>query len=267
MAKSLPILIIVPHGGYRVPDELKGYERVNRFDLFYSADSCANDLFAFGDRGATVISTDISRLFVDVDRPHTLLPPGSDDGVIKRETPAGKPVFDEGAFPDEIAIANLIRRYHLPFHTQVEAATQSVGHALIIDCHVMMPVGPKSAADAGRPRPLVTIENAAHGRSGRYTTCPDELAGALKQALEKFFESEPASVAGRIAINTPSFNGHILNRYGNAGIPMLRLSVSRSLFFTERYFNETTMRVDAARISALRDRLWGGIERFFGRYF
>ncbi|TFH42908.1 MAG: hypothetical protein E4G96_02420, partial [Chrysiogenales bacterium] len=111
----LPILVIIPHGGYTIPEELSGYEAVGTFDLFIQSDSCANEIFSFGDRVTGTVDTGISRLFVDLDRPYTALRPGQ-DGVIKRTALDGKSVFIEDQFPDEIAIANILQRYYLPFH-------------------------------------------------------------------------------------------------------------------------------------------------------
>ena len=64
--KKLPILIITPHGGYRVPEELSGYEGVNEFDLFMHADTCANELFDFGDRVAVGLTPEMLPMIVTV---------------------------------------------------------------------------------------------------------------------------------------------------------------------------------------------------------
>ena len=155
MSKKLPILIIVPHGGYGIPEELSAVTGINERDAFLEADTCANELFAFNDRVPACLTAETSRLFIDLDRSHLDVSPRNEDGLIKRETPSGKEVFPAGAFPDHIAIANLVRRYHAPFHDTIKKILAAGGIKLILECHTMMPVGPRNSADPGMPRPCL----------------------------------------------------------------------------------------------------------------
>jgi N-formylglutamate amidohydrolase len=267
MKPALPILVIIPHGGYAVPEELAGAGALTEFDLFFEADACANELFYFGDLVKAHMDTETSRLFVDVDRHHLMLPPRTDDGVIKRETPSGVPVYTDGAFPDEIAISNILRRYYYPFHRAVEKTLRAGGIRLILECHTMMAVGPRNSADPDKPRPLATVTNIASREGHRFKTCPDELAAGLLGSIGKHFAGEDATVSERFSLNRPRFEGHILETYGEGRIPMMRLSLSRGLFVTDRYFSYQRMSVSEPRIQDLRRRLWSGIERFYKKYF
>ena len=83
MKAKLPILIIIPHGGRTIPDELSGYEQIDDFGIFIESDAYANELFNF-DNIYYKINTHISRLFVDLDRPHSMLPPQFPDGILKK---------------------------------------------------------------------------------------------------------------------------------------------------------------------------------------
>ena len=130
--KKIPVLIIIPHGGTKIPEELSGYERLNDFDLLHESDACANEIFSFRDEAGALVDTYISRLFVDMDRDPLSLPAMDGDGMLKKRTSQGTDVFDEGTFPDEIAIAALVRRYHVPFHdTVAKVLKQAISNSFL----------------------------------------------------------------------------------------------------------------------------------------
>ncbi|HNU91275.1 MAG TPA: N-formylglutamate amidohydrolase [Spirochaetota bacterium] len=267
MKSGLPILILVPHAGRSVPDELAGYEILGDFELFFESDACADVLFDFGDSVAARIDSQINRLFVDLDRHHLSLAPRTDDGVVKKRTSSGVPIYPPGVFPDEIAINNLLMRYYHGFHQTVEKILESGRVRLVLDCHTMMAVGPKHAADPGRPRPIVTVSNTVMDRGEPVRTCPDETARGLLESMRKSLGSEEWTVGEPFALNSPRFDGHIMLRHGRGKIPLLRLSVSRALFINDRYFRHDDLSVNNVRMLDLRRRIWQGIERFYRRYF
>lgn len=267
MKRGLPILILVPHAGRSVPDELAGYEILGDFELFFESDACADVLFDFGDNTVARIDSPISRLFVDLDRHHLMVSPRTDDGVVKKSTSAGVPIYPPGVFPDEIAINNLLMRYYHGFHGAVEKILETGRIRLVLDCHTMMAVGPKHAADPGRPRPLVTVNNVVMDRGTPVKTCPDEIARGLLESMRKSLGSEEWTVGEPFALNTPAFGSHIMLRHGRGKIPLLRLSVSRALFINDRYFRHDDLSVNSVRMLDLRRKLWQGIERFFRRNF
>ncbi len=245
---KLPILIIVPHGGFRIPEELSGYEGVNDFDLFYESDACANEIFQFRDESLAYIDTYLSKLFVDMDRGPLELPPANDDGVIKRYTSQGKPVYGAGVFPDEIAVAAMIRRYHVPFHETIARVIATGEIRLILDCHTMMAVGPPGARDAGKPRPLVSVQNLIETPNGKEITADDIIARELLDALGREFSGEDSTVARRFSYNGPFFHGYLMGKYGQGAVPMLKLSLSRALFFNEKHFSYEYLKVDPLRL-------------------
>ncbi len=267
MKAEIPILIIIPHGGHALPDELSGYEQIDRFGLFIESDVCANELFAFQNDNVIKIDSQISRIFIDLDRAPLSVPPKTEDGVMKKETINGRKIFKDEIFPDEIAIANILKRYYMPFHKEIEKTIKTGDIKLIIDCHTMTPVGPRNSFDAGRPRPLINVENIANKDGKSILTCPNDLAEAFIASLSKFFTNEESPVGGKVSHNKPKIKGHILDKYGIGDIPMLRLSISRSLYLNDKYFSYDYLRVDELRINDLRDRLWAGIEKFIVKYF
>ncbi|MCU0821807.1 MAG: N-formylglutamate amidohydrolase [Spirochaetes bacterium] len=267
MKSHIPILIIIPHGGLNVPDELSGYEQIDKFGIFIESDVCANELFSLEGGNAVKIDTDISRLFVDLDRSLKSITVKSDDGIIKKETVSGRKIFKDKIFPDEIAVSNILRRYYKPFHDTIEKIIKTGGIKFIVECHTMTPVGPRKAPDAGKPRPLINIETIAKTERGSVRTCPDELAEELASIFNKIFNDEESSVAGRTVLNNPRKSSHILNKYGPSGIPMIRLSISRSLFLNDKYFSYDYLKVDDLRINELKAKISTGIEKFISRNF
>jgi N-formylglutamate deformylase len=259
---QLPILVIIPHGGCNVPEELSGYEALTRFDIFMQSDSCANDLFSFGDRVAATVDTDISRLFIDLDRPYTSVRPDQ-DGVIKKSTRFGKPVFKDGHFPDDIAIANMIQRYWVPFHEAVRKIISTGSVRLILDCHTMMAVGPRISQDPGKPRPLVMIEHQVRGKDGIRETCAPGMARSLMDQMERSFSDEEYTIAEKFVMSGAPAGGYITNHLAEGKIPVLRVSLSQSLFLNDAHFSYDYLRVDDLRIRHLKNLLWGAIERFY----
>jgi len=263
--KRLPVLIIVPHGGSQVPEELSGYEALSDFDLLYESDVCANAIFSFREEALAQVDTYISRLFIDMDRSFREPPPVPGDGVMKSSTSQGKPVFGDKTCPDEIAVAAMVKRYYTPFHEAIGKIIATGDIGLILNCHTMMAVGPAGAADAGLPRPLVSVQSSVMTKKGVVETAPRALALDLLEALGREFQGEDSTVARRFAHNEPSFRGHCLAAYGLSGIPMLRVSLSRALFFNDRYFSYEYLKVDPLRIEEIRGRVWKAVDRFCSR--
>jgi N-formylglutamate amidohydrolase len=267
MKRKLPILIIIPHGGYSVPEEMSGLEDLDRFQLFLYADTCANSLFAFEDKVSAKLDTNISRLFIDLDREKTEVPPASGDGVIKKTAHDGTALFRNGSFPDHIAISNLIRRYYLPFHDTIQKIIDTGEVRLIIECHTMLAVSPETSRRPGRPRPIISLENSVESRGKDILTCEKGLAADFADILKKNFSDEKETVTESVQVNNPRTGGHILNTYGRGDIPMLRLSLSKSLFINDRFFSYDFMKVDEIRIQKLKTMLWQSIEKFYRKNF
>lgn len=266
MEKKLPILIIIPHGGYAVPEELAEHIHVDKFDILFSSDTCANELFSFGNTVLAKVDIHISRLFVDVDRPHTMVPPHYADGVIKKETLNGNVLYREDSFPDEIATRNILKRYYIPFHQTIDKILRTGDIKLIIECHTMMPVGSRGTSDSGKPRPILTVGNYFKVNNVIKRTCDDGIATAFLNSMKKSFSDERITVAERFSLNKPTFNGFILEKYGAGKIPMLRFSLSRALFFNEEHFNYDFLKVDELRINQLRGKILIGIQRFYAKF-
>ena len=248
---SLPLLIIIPHGGCLVPSELAGLEAVDEFDLFLESDTCANEIFGLRQE-AYIIDTDISRLFVDMDRPYTAVPPATDDGVIRETTRSHRSLFHEGTFPDHLAISNILRRHYFPFHENIEKILDEKKINLILECHTMPAVEPANPGIAGRPNPLFALESLLPGDE-KESTCPERLITELKNCILSQFTKEEETVAEKIEVNIRTRKGYLLKRYGTGSIPMV---------LNEKHWNPDTLEVDTDRLREIRSNLGHALERF-----
>lgn len=262
LGRKLPILIIIPHGGTQIPEELEDIAAVEDFELLISSDTSANEIFRFDKNVSAVLNSPISKLFIDLNRSIYDIPPKTINGIIKKETPYGKNVFQEEYFPDEIAIANLTRRYYQPFHEAIDKITKSGEIELIIECHTIPAVGPKYASDADKPRPVIRISNTIDHKGTFIKTCPDIYAKILLTKLSSQFENENYSVSKPFIINPNPIYGFCIQKHFDR-IPYLRLDISRALFFNEKFFNSDFMKIDQIRLNDIRKKIWNSIEKTY----
>lgn len=266
MPAKIPILTVIPHAGLLVPEELSGHEEVTPFNIFFESDSGADVLFSAGSDAGSVIKSDVSRLFVDMDREFRMLYPATDDGVIKAKTSMNRSVFKDGCYPDEIAISNILKRYYFPFHEKIRNTLKDYEVTFIIECHTHTAVGPENSPDSGRPRPLVMTEYTADKNDVIAKTASPDMAMNLASIMGRLFSGEGDTVAGDYRVSGNS-SGYIMKNYGTKGIPTLRLSLSRSLFLNDRYFDLEGLKIDSRRMSRLNEIYNTGLERFINKYF
>jgi formiminoglutamase len=93
---KLPVLLSIPHGGTRKPEELEGHLSITNKDLFDDSDPFVTELYDLGDKVKRVIKTDIARAFVDLNRSLQDMPPQNPDGLIKSKTCYEKPIYIKG---------------------------------------------------------------------------------------------------------------------------------------------------------------------------
>lgn len=252
-----PYCFIIPHGGYKVPEELSDLCQLDDLELFFEADTGANDCFNLHQIG-TVIHTPIHRLFIDVDRDPYALPPRTQNGVIKTHSLQKKHIFEKGVFPDEIAIAGMIKRYWHPFHARIEHAIKT--SRFVVVCHTVMPVAPPAAKDAGFPRPVITIENIVSNGADTIT-CEQEKTLKLLQLCKKAFAPEKYSATTPFCIGRPAHR-YIMHRYAKNLIPTVRLSLSKALFLNEKYFDAENLTIDSQRMHSIKERFYDCFDAF-----
>jgi N-formylglutamate amidohydrolase len=196
----LPFVISVPHVGNRVPPEVDGLTELTRDAIIADGDEGAAEIFLpLRDLVSRLVTTEIARTFVDVNRP-------ADDlhGVTQPHTRRGEAVYRRS--PDARVRATLLERYHGPYHRALVegAAVAQLG----LDCHT---TAARGCLD-GSIWPLVCLGDAG-GRS-----CPPSTVTRLAACLEQTF-------GAKVVINEPFSAGHI-TRSRPGGIPWIQITLS-----------------------------------------
>jgi N-formylglutamate deformylase len=206
---KLPILMSVPHAGTRTPDEVASLVRISPADVIADGDEQAADIYLpLRGHVAHVVTTDIARVFVDVNRAADDF---RKDGVVKTHSCWDVPVYTRQ--PDEALVSTLLAAYYNPYHERLRDLGREV--RVGIDCHTMAAVAPPVAPDPGQTRPAACVSD-ADGSCERGWT--EALAMRLREAL-----------GGEVRINDP-FKGGYITRSHAAERPWLQLEISRGDF-------------------------------------
>jgi N-formylglutamate deformylase len=261
---KFPVLILVPHGGYRIPEELEEVVSLDTNDLLLSADTGANDIFLF--ESCAILNTHISRLFVDLDRAPLDINIRASDGVMKTRTFLGYNVFENEMFPDHIAIANILKRHHAPFYDAVHKILSTGEIKLVIECHTVAAVGPRLARDKDIPRPLISVSRFRETTEGGGECCPLSVAEAVISNLARSFSAEDHALDDPYKILETPIKGNLAKTFADRN-PWLRLNLSRALFINDSYFSYEFAKIDNIRLASIRARLEEGLSRAFGKVF
>lgn len=267
MTEKLPFLIIIPHSGLNIPEELFGYENVSPLNIFFESDAGAESIFTADDYVLKTVSSTVSKIFIDMDREYKLLSPVTPDGVIKSRTSMNREVFKKDCYPDEIAISNILNRYYFPFHELIRNSIKDMKFKAIIECHTHMPVGPANSQDKGMPRPLVITGYTVDTDSGVKQTAHVDMALELASSVAKVLSKEGETVSDIFRVSDHDYKGFIMKNYSLSGIPVLNLSISRSLFLNEEYFNLERMIIDDRRLQKIGTLVKSGLEKFYRKCF
>ena len=258
MNERYPFLISIPHGGILVPAELRGLINLSRKEIIFNSDPHTRLLYGFNDRVEAVVDFDISRVFVDTNRPPYDYPPRAQDGVTKVITQDGTPVFRKGQVPGREVIAALLKNYYYPFHGQLTRALNTLPIWSAFDCHSRLPKSPPVRAAPGRPRPIFCLSNRGdlNGKpktAGGLVTCPPEWLPALARSFQTEFEGE-----GKVAMNDPFRGGFIsVAHYRRSRVPWVQVEINRGLYETPD--RET----DEKRLAELRERIFSAMANFW----
>jgi N-formylglutamate deformylase len=209
---KLPILLSVPHAGWKIPPEVQNICILTKKDILEDGDSGAAEIYyPLKEEVEAFVTTNIGRAIVDMNRAEDDF---WKDGIIKTHTCWDVPVYS--TYPSEDIISKLIENYHNPYHAQLSKLVKNV--KIGIDCHTMAAVAPPVAPDSGKERPYICISNAE-------STCPQEWIESLAQHLSQ-------SLGFSVSINKPFKGGHIIRSHAKE-IPWIQLEYSRAPFFSE----------------------------------
>ena len=262
MVRRYPFLLTIPHGGTAVPPEVSGILALTPQEISYYSDPATGTLYHFPGKVESTLAAGISRMVVDLNRPPYHLPPRYPDGVVKTRTVHGGQVYREA--PEITLVHRLLMAHYFPFHAGVDQILGSGEVSLALDCHSMLPDGPPSHPDAGKPRPAVCLSNNGDGqgrrRPGTLSTCPAELIAALAGSFYNIF---PAG--SEVLINRPFTGGFITNaHYWHMGVPWIQVEVNRGLYETGSGPGDSVVDIDrATKIGTL---IWQALAGFWDEY-
>jgi formiminoglutamase len=210
---KLPILLSVPHVGWKIPREVQDICLLTKKDILDDGDAGAAEIYYPLEKEVKAfVTTDIAQAIVDMNRAENDF---WKDGVIKTHTCWDVPVYK--TYPSKDTIAKLIAEYHRPYHAKLSDLAKNV--KIGIDCHTMAAVAPPVAPDSGMERPPVCLSNAG-------STCPQECIETLAQHLTQ-------SLGFQVSINQPFKGGYIILSHANE-IPWIQLEFSRAPFLSNR---------------------------------
>ena len=218
---KLPILLSVPHAGWKIPPEAQDVCILTEKDIIEDGDVGAAEIYyPLEEKANAFVTTDIGRAIVDLNRAEDDF---WKDGVIKTHTCWDVPVYS--TYPSDETIAELITKYHRPYHARLSelAKTAKIG----IDCHTMAAFAPPVAPDSGAERPPVCLSNAEF-------TCPQEWIESLARCLS-------LSLDLPVSINKPFKGGHIIRSHANE-IPWIQLEYSRAPFCSNKHKSASLLR-------------------------
>ena len=247
---ELPVLLSIPHAGTRIPPELDGRVRLSPLQLLYASDAFTDRIYNLGAEVTAVVKTDVARACVDVNRSPLARPPAVLDGVVKRVTANGRPVYHDAREPSETLTNTLIDRYASSYHAALAQALTRPGLRLAVDCHSMARTGLARQQDRGQPRPTFCL-------SSRYgATAPDELLHALGDGLRDAFGLGERE----IGYHRPFAGGYITASYGRGALPWIQVEMSRQLYVRPPWFDKESLTMDERRLAELRSAFRTALE-------
>lgn len=264
-----PILVSIPHGGWKVPNEIKHIWALTREEAFHDGDPYTSQIYDFSARVNTQITMEYYRAAVDLNREPGDIAPENPDGLIKSHTCYNAAVYKNGIIPDENLKKILIDTYYHPYHNYLKDSARRSDIKMGVDCHSMAAVTPPiGGEDAGKARSLICLGNLGdeHGMicpPHNRLSCDTELINFVKDEFCKLFRHEdvelrvPAVCTTNVPYEGGYFEGGYITRsMGYEDIPFFQIEMSRALYLSQRYFNEKTLIVDEKRIKDLNQKVW-----------
>ncbi len=251
----MSILFIAPTSGLRCPQELENINVLSPFEIFMESGFGIEEIFDFRGKNFSIIKNDFSHLFIDPDRNYKEVYPLSTDGVIKSETDMGKEIYKEGFYPDELAISNILKRYYFPFLKKIKNFIEARDTQLIINCKSQMAIYPKRSEYADKPTPVVQIgKNPIDShRDFGVLYIAEELGKKLSPLCESIGES----------FKITNIENSYLFEYFNPSVPVIEITLSKSLYINDRDFNLETREIRKARL----EQLSGIVEEVFSKFY
>jgi len=116
------------------------------------------------------------------------------------------------------------------------------------------------------PRPLVITGYTIETDSEIKHTASKEMAAELASITAKNLSKEGDTVSDIYRVSDHYSNGFILKNYILSGLPILSLSISRSLFLNESFFDLETLQIDDKRLQAISSLIKSSLEKFYSEF-
>ncbi|MCP4358884.1 MAG: N-formylglutamate amidohydrolase [Chloroflexi bacterium] len=262
--QKLPIALISSHGSLTIPPELDGRIALTPEQIFNEADAYLNDIFDFRDRVLYLETFPYSRAIIDVNRPaDSQLHHRIGDGVVKRQTSYGRPVYHPRMEPEANLEQYLIHHYWQPWHDRLSEIEHDPRVKLVIDCHSMAAVGPDAFDDPMQLRPRVQTGNLGDYTGKLYPprqriSAPADITVLLADELGRQLADIPAltETGKTTAVNQPFSGGWNLWAHGHTRQPWLMIELNRALYIGRQHGSSPIVPSDPTRIALLRERIW-----------
>jgi N-formylglutamate amidohydrolase len=262
--RDTPVIFSSPHSGRDYPASLLERTLLDERAIRSSEDAFVDELFLTAPQfGAPLITTQVPRAYIDLNRAADELDPAliegvaraphnprvnSGLGVIPRVVANGRPIYrGKIALREAQArIEQLWQPYHDALRGLVDESLAGFGEAVLIDCHSMPHEAIEAHAQAGQPRPDVVLGDRFGAAAGR----------EVMEAVEAAF----AEAGLRVARNAPFAGAYIAQAYGcpARGQHVVQIEIDRALYMDE---GRIVRRDDFAAFQAL---MTGVIARIAG---
>lgn len=258
MKGKLPVFISIPHGGTKVPVEVKNRAILSQKDLFDDTDPFTIEIYNLKEKVSKVIYTSIARAFVDLNRAPDDLPPRNPDGVIKSHTCFGEKIYQDNSEPSRYLIRQMLDKYYFPYHHRIQKMFDDNHTAikLSLDCHSMAAIAPAISPDKGRERPMICLGN------GFNKTCPQEMIERMASCFRKVFSSKQ----NEVTLNQPFAGGYITKKYGSYSSPWIQVELNRKLYLQSSYFCRKSFIVNKNRLRELNHMFEEVLRLFFNNW-
>jgi N-formylglutamate deformylase len=259
-----PLLISVPHGGWRIPAEVQEFYALPARDAFFAGDPFTRRLYDFAGRVSCQQRMDYSPAIIDLQRTPEEILAGSDT---EERTAGGAAVYTQGCDPDETLRKLLLDQYYHPYYRLLEESLDRNDVRMGVDCHSMAAIAPDDADDAGMPRPLICLGNLGDaagesGSAGTELSCEPEMIRFVREEFARVLQHEDVELAvpGSAALNIPFAGGRITRQMARRNTPFFQIQLSQVLYLARPHFDRDRLEADEARLKDLNSKVWQVLE-------
>ena len=251
-------VIAIPHAATALPTELQERlgDHVNEDYLRRFSDVDTDKLYALPNVRA--VHFEWSRYLVDPNRAEHQMSSG---GVVPIDCFDLRALYRPGHEPDDEERKERVRRYHRPYHLEVNRQVRDAQTAFFIDGHSMAGVAPPRTANPGEPRPDAVLSNLGDANGNPtpgtpFLSCPPSLCRYAGERLGHWMQKIPLppgpqqnQLQRRITLNTPFPGGYGVRTHTSPsrGIPGVQLELNQQLWVDEESFVPIPGRIDWIR--------------------